>query len=97
MRYIRCYSSDFTLDITGLAYIGLIGNLHDVVNLQLAWFKLQSSPNKPKCCRSLTTTQSAAPAVERSNFNMFSDQLIDITSGNIIFFQVVCLHKSYAS
>jgi len=38
-----------------LAYIGLIGNMHDVENLQLTWFKLQSSPNKPKCRRSVAT------------------------------------------
>ena len=38
--------SNLIITVNWLAYIDLIGNLHDVENLQLAWFKL-SSPNKP--------------------------------------------------
>jgi len=58
--------------------IGLIGNVHDIEKLQLAWFRLQSSPNKPQSVME-AWPQSTAPAVEKSNFKSIF-KIVVITS-----------------
>ena len=65
--------------------IGLIGNVHDIEKLQLAWFRLQSSPNKPQSvmeawpCGQASITLCGLFAVEKSNLKSIF-KIVVITS-----------------